>query len=311
MASSIDIATYSDPVEISTTTDTFVAFQVSSDSALDADVTVKLQQSSNSQLIDITGTSKTIPSGENTVLIETNNFTLGKLYLSVNVGSATAGTLSIDTANKKKNVSSVTDIQASEVSYDNTTSGLTASDVQAAIDELDTNAVTNHSQLTLDDGTNPHGTTKSDVGLGNVDNTSDADKPVSTAQQTEIDTKEDDLGNPASNGYVLSSTTLGVRSWVAQSGSGGGLVTTAQSTNYNAVANDLVLMTTGASDKTVTLNASPTKDDIVGVSKADSGAGNVITDGNGNNINGSTTTTIKKQYTTVIYQYDGSEWVKR
>ena len=31
-------------------------------------------------------------------------------------------------------------------------------------------------------GTNPHGTTKADVGLGNVDNTSDANKPVSTAQ---------------------------------------------------------------------------------------------------------------------------------
>lgn len=32
---------------------------------------------------------------------------------------------------------------------------------------------------------------KSDVGLGNVDNTSDADKPVSTAVQTEIDKKAD------------------------------------------------------------------------------------------------------------------------
>ena len=31
--------------------------------------------------------------------------------------------------------------------------------------------ITNHSQLVLDDGTNPHGTTKSDVGLGNVPNT--------------------------------------------------------------------------------------------------------------------------------------------
>lgn len=102
MASSVDIATYSSPVEISTTNETFVAFQVSSDSALDADVIVKLQQSSNSQLIDIDGTSKTIASGENTVLIETNNFTLGRLYLSVDVGSATAGTLTIDTSNKKK-----------------------------------------------------------------------------------------------------------------------------------------------------------------------------------------------------------------
>jgi len=35
---------------------------------------------------------------------------------------------------------------------------------------------------------------KADVGLGNVDNTSDADKPVSTAQQTALDGKEDNLG---------------------------------------------------------------------------------------------------------------------
>jgi hypothetical protein len=31
--------------------------------------------------------------------------------------------------------------------------------------------------------------TKADIGLGNVDNTSDANKPVSTAQQTALDTK--------------------------------------------------------------------------------------------------------------------------
>ncbi len=36
---------------------------------------------------------------------------------------------------------------------------------------------------------NPHSVTKAQVGLGNVDNTSDADKPVSTAVQTELDKK--------------------------------------------------------------------------------------------------------------------------
>jgi len=46
-----------------------------------------------------------------------------------------------------------------------------------------------HSGLTLDDGTNPHGTTKADVGLSNVDNTSDLDKPISTATQTALDLK--------------------------------------------------------------------------------------------------------------------------
>jgi hypothetical protein len=45
-----------------------------------------------------------------------------------------------------------------------------------------------HSQLKAG---NPHDVTKSDVGLSNVDNTSDADKPVSTAMQTALSTKAD------------------------------------------------------------------------------------------------------------------------
>jgi len=46
-----------------------------------------------------------------------------------------------------------------------------------------------HSELILDDGTNPHGTTQSDVGLGNVDNTSDLDKPISNATQLALNGK--------------------------------------------------------------------------------------------------------------------------
>jgi len=41
---------------------------------------------------------------------------------------------------------------------------------------------------------NPHSTTKAQVGLGNVDNTSDLDKPVSTATQTALNAKQDSLG---------------------------------------------------------------------------------------------------------------------
>lgn len=40
---------------------------------------------------------------------------------------------------------------------------------------------------------NPHSVTKSQVGLGSVDNTSDLDKPVSTAQQAAIDAKVSDV----------------------------------------------------------------------------------------------------------------------
>jgi len=53
--------------------------------------------------------------------------------------------------------------------------------------------ISNHSQLVLDDGTNPHGTTKSDVGLSNVDNTSDLNKPISTATQNALDLKQNEL----------------------------------------------------------------------------------------------------------------------
>lgn len=41
--------------------------------------------------------------------------------------------------------------------------------------------------------TNPHNVTKSQVGLGNADNTSDANKPISTATQTALDLKQDQL----------------------------------------------------------------------------------------------------------------------
>lgn len=43
---------------------------------------------------------------------------------------------------------------------------------------------------------------KADVGLSNVDNTSDADKPVSTAQQTALDLKEDTANKGAISGYA-------------------------------------------------------------------------------------------------------------
>lgn len=40
---------------------------------------------------------------------------------------------------------------------------------------------------------NPHQVTKAQVGLGNVDNTSDLDKPISTAQQEALDLKQNVL----------------------------------------------------------------------------------------------------------------------
>ena len=81
------------------------------------------------------------------------------------------------------------------------------------LDNLPT-LVTNHSALNLDDGTNPHGTTKADVGLGSVDNTSDLDKPVSTDTQTALDLK---LNKNTTSGVAYPATTGWIRDIVLPS----------------------------------------------------------------------------------------------
>lgn len=52
------------------------------------------------------------------------------------------------------------------------------------------------------DTSNPHNTTKSQVGLWNVDNTSDLDKPISTATQNELNTKENTANKWQANWYA-------------------------------------------------------------------------------------------------------------
>lgn len=94
---------------------------------------------------------------------------------------------------------------ADKVKLDNTATGLAneITDRTNAINSLRTELKTYVDGLISDTGTdltaletkvnnhiankaNPHGVTKSQVGLGNASNTSDADKPVSTAQATAI-----------------------------------------------------------------------------------------------------------------------------
>ena len=55
-----------------------------------------------------------------------------------------------------------------------------------------------HSQSTG----NPHGTTKSDIGLGNVDNTSDLNKPISTATQNALNTKANIVDIPSKTSFT-------------------------------------------------------------------------------------------------------------
>lgn len=73
--------------------------------------------------------------------------------------------------------------------------------------------------------------TKSDVGLANVDNTSDADKPISTATQTALDAKQGDITlttTGTSGAATLVGDTLNIPQY---SGGGGGGTVTEVTTN--------------------------------------------------------------------------------
>lgn len=75
-------------------------------------------------------------------------------------------------------------------------------DLQSALDaKAAASALTTHTSNT----SNPHSVTASQVGLGNVNNTSDAAKPVSTAQQTALDLKAN-LASPALTGTPTAPT---------------------------------------------------------------------------------------------------------
>lgn len=66
--------------------------------------------------------------------------------------------------------------------------------LNTAVNALDTSLDTH-----IDDDHNPHAVTKAQVGLGNADNTSDVNKPVSVAQREAIDEVQTNLDNHEAN----------------------------------------------------------------------------------------------------------------
>ncbi|UMB54380.1 hypothetical protein MKD41_02600 [Lutibacter sp. A64] len=115
---------------------------------------------------------------------------------------------------------------------------------------------------------NPHSVTKAQVGLGNVNNTSDADKPVSTATQTALDGKVDE--NSAITGATKTKITYDAKGLVT---AGADATTTdiAEGTNLyyteaRVAANTAVAANTTHATKT---------DNPHSVTKAQVGLGNV------------------------------------
>jgi hypothetical protein len=111
--------------------------------------------------------------------------------------SANTLTLAVDTTTIQSRVADVSD---TEIGYLN---GVT-SGIQTQLDDKSTASKTEtltNKTLTSPVINTPTGITKTDVGLANVDNTTDANKPVSTATQTELNLKAP-LASPTFTGSV-------------------------------------------------------------------------------------------------------------
>jgi hypothetical protein len=190
---------------------TFTSFFTNSNTAArtyafpDKDITV-------AGLDDITGTNSGINTGDSAV----NSLYSGLITNATHTGDVT-GSNELTIASKAVTLAKMNDMATASLIY-RKTAGVGAPEVNS-LETLKTD-------LTL---------VKSDVGLGNVNNTSDANKPISTAQQAALDFKVDITSitpvafggtgltalGPA--GYVLA-TNAGVTAmeWIAPASGGGG-----------------------------------------------------------------------------------------
>jgi len=128
-------------------------------------------------------------------LTQTTNYASGiKLKLdSENVFSSSAQVTIGDTNGFSEFSSSVSDTFDGLSSNYEDLVGI-PSGIVSGSSQVDVTATTNYSTVSshISSTSNPHSVTATQVGLGNVDNTSDVNKPISTATQTALDLKADD-----------------------------------------------------------------------------------------------------------------------
>ena len=131
---------------------------------------------------------------------------------------------------------------------------------------------------------------KGDVGLGNVDNTSDADKPVSTAQQAALDLKLNLAGGTLTGAVARPTATITASSTVS-------------------IDNFVTFIDASSADITATLPAAVTNaNKVINLKRIDSSGNTVTIDGNGaETIDGELTLTLYSLENITIIS-NGSNW---
>ena len=139
--------------------------------------------------------------------------------------------------------------------------------------------------------TSPAGLVKGDVGLGNVDNTSDANKPVSTAQQTALNLKAD-LASPTFTGTVTvpdNSFALGTKTtgdYVATITGGTGVTSTAATSGEGTTHTLSIGQAVGTTDNVTFagVTADAIKIGVTAAGEIDTTSGNLTIDSAGGTV---------------------------
>ena len=125
---------------------------------------------------------------------EDGSFAVNKSRYAFDIPAATQTVAGVMTAADKKNLDNTVTGLANEITNRANAINSLRTELKTYIDKAVGNTDTNLTLTALEtkvnqhiaNKSNPHAVTKTQVGLGNVNNTSDADKPVSTAQATAI-----------------------------------------------------------------------------------------------------------------------------
>lgn len=123
---------------------------------------------------------------------EGGSFQVNETQHTFDIPAATQTLAGVMTAADKKNLDNTVTGLANEITNRTNAINSLRTELKTYIDEAVGNTDTNLTALEtkvnqhIANKSNPHGVTKAQVGLGNADNTSDANKPVSTAQASAI-----------------------------------------------------------------------------------------------------------------------------
>jgi hypothetical protein len=202
-ASQAGVMTAADKVKLDTTLPNQIAAETTDRTNADNAITAKINSfpdhilgrdlENSGNLINLTTSATKLTLGYWwTERKEDGSFQVNETQHTFDIPAATQTVAGVMTAADKKNLDSTVTGLANEITNRTNAINSLRTELKTYIDEAVGNTDTDLTALEtkvnqhIANKINPHGVTKAQVGLGNVNNTSDAEKPVSTAQATAI-----------------------------------------------------------------------------------------------------------------------------